>query len=135
MLRRHELLGVTEGAWRAVRNGHPALDGLHGRVGDLVAGWARNGWPVMVRAASLRAAPPEVILGPAARRRERSGSNAHHARCVGWTRGGPQDRRTGQCISFCPSMMDSALGADSITRTVPADAIFGDNRANAVKAK
>jgi hypothetical protein len=38
-------------------------------------------------------------------------------------------------FSFCPSMMDSALGADYITRTVRADAICGDNRANAVKAK
>ena len=46
MPRRHELLRVTEDAWRAVRKGHPALDGLpdelvdeldHGRVfGGLV---------------------------------------------------------------------------------------------------
>jgi phosphoribosyl-dephospho-CoA transferase len=56
MPRRHELLLVTEGAWRAVRNGHPALDGLPGRVGDLVAGWARNGWPVILR----RPAPGDV---------------------------------------------------------------------------
>jgi phosphoribosyl-dephospho-CoA transferase len=63
MLRRHELLRVTEGAWQAVRNGHPMLDGLHGRVGDLVTGWARNGWPVMVRRPASGDAPNAIPAG------------------------------------------------------------------------
>jgi phosphoribosyl-dephospho-CoA transferase len=63
MPRRHELLRVTEGAWQAVRNGHPMLDGLHGRVGDLVTGWARNGWPVMVRRPASGDAPNAIPAG------------------------------------------------------------------------
>ncbi len=49
MLRRHELLGVSEGAWQAVQSGHPVLTSLPAPAGQLVVGWARNGWPVMVR--------------------------------------------------------------------------------------
>jgi phosphoribosyl-dephospho-CoA transferase len=63
MPRRHELLRVTEDAWRAVRKGHPALDGLLGRAGDLVAGWARNGWPVMARRPMPGDVPGAVPVG------------------------------------------------------------------------
>jgi phosphoribosyl-dephospho-CoA transferase len=63
MPRRHELLRVTEGTWRATRKVHPALDGLRGRVGDLVAWWARNGWPVMVRRPALGDAPNAIPAG------------------------------------------------------------------------
>jgi hypothetical protein len=36
---------------------------LHGRVGDLVAGWARSGWPAMVRRPAPGDAPDAIPAG------------------------------------------------------------------------
>lgn len=57
-MRRHDLLRVSPAAWEAMLDCHPGLGAL-----PLVAGWAQQDWPVIVRRRMTGDAPDDVPAG------------------------------------------------------------------------